>query len=219
MSTQAAEILTPTQPQSGMQTGSVSALDGDSCIVRLGWREIKASRAISCLVDPKVGDKVAVYTDDDTNYIVHVLSRPDDAAARTITLGKDATLVTVAGEVSLIAGKGINAMTPGHFNLVSGELMLTAREANSNFSSWTSRCEKAEFDSASLKIESVSLEMRAERLSQRVLYSFRWIQELDQLKAGQMFYDVKNVLAMRGKHSVITAEEELKLDGERIHMG
>ncbi|MGH8371422.1 MAG: DUF3540 domain-containing protein [Gammaproteobacteria bacterium] len=219
MNRQVVKVFESDQSVLGMETGIVSRQEADAWIVKIAWREICAAQAVSCLVEPQVGDKVVLYSDQDASFILHILSRPDETATRTITLGKGATLATAAGEISIMAGKGINAVTPGHVNLMSSQLMITSREADSTVSHWRSHSEIAEIESASFKLKTVSFEMRADRLLQRIKNCFRWIEELDQLKAGQLFYDIKNVLTMRGKHSVIMAEEELKLDGERIHMG
>jgi len=43
--------------------------------------------------------------------------------------------------------------------------------------------------------------------------------EIDQLKAGQLNYLVKKLMSLRGKHSVLTAEEDVRIDGDKILMG
>ena len=43
--------------------------------------------------------------------------------------------------------------------------------------------------------------------------------ELDQLEAGQLDHRAKKLLSLRGKYSVITAEKDVRIDGDKILMG
>ena len=58
-----------------------------------------------------------------------------------------------------------------------------------------------------------------ERVSQRVKRCYRRVEELDQLTAGQLNYRVKKLMSLRGKYSVLTAEEDVRIDADKILMG
>jgi len=58
-----------------------------------------------------------------------------------------------------------------------------------------------------------------ERLTQRIKRSYRTIEEIDRLRAGRLDYLIDKLLSLRGKYSMLTAKEDVKIDAERIHMG
>ena len=72
---------------------------------------------------------------------------------------------------------------------------------------------------AKIKLIGQTCDSVFERVSQRVKRSYRWVDELDQLKAGQLNYLVKTLMSLRGKYSVLTAQEDVRIDGDKILMG
>jgi len=58
-----------------------------------------------------------------------------------------------------------------------------------------------------------------ERVSQRAKRCYRRVEDLEQLTAGQLNYRVKKLMSLRGKYSVLTAEENVRIDGDKILMG
>jgi hypothetical protein len=58
-----------------------------------------------------------------------------------------------------------------------------------------------------------------ERLTQRAKRVYRFVEELDQLRARQLDYRADDVAQIRGRHTVMTARQIAKIDGEQIHVG
>jgi len=58
-----------------------------------------------------------------------------------------------------------------------------------------------------------------ERIAHKSRWSYREVEEMDQVRSGQIDYRSAKNLNLRGKHALITAEELVKIDGDQIHLG
>ena len=59
----------------------------------------------------------------------------------------------------------------------------------------------------------------ATRVSQKAKRAFRFIEEIDQTRAGAVDIRAQRMLGLRGENAVISARVLAKLDGEQIHIG
>jgi hypothetical protein len=57
------------------------------------------------------------------------------------------------------------------------------------------------------------------RLTQRAKRVFRFVEELDQTRAGTVDLRADKLVAVRGENAIISARVLAKLDGEQIHLG
>jgi hypothetical protein len=57
------------------------------------------------------------------------------------------------------------------------------------------------------------------RLTQRAKRVFRFVEELDQTRAGAVDLRAQNVVHIRGENALISARVLAKFDGEQIHLG
>jgi hypothetical protein len=48
---------------------------------------------------------------------------------------------------------------------------------------------------------------------------FRFVEEIDQTRAGTVDLRAQNLMAIRGENAVISARVLAKVDGEQIHIG
>jgi hypothetical protein len=58
-----------------------------------------------------------------------------------------------------------------------------------------------------------------ERVLSRVQRSYRVVEEVEQFSGRHLDYQVSENLSLRGKNSLITAEELVKLDAKQLHLG
>ncbi len=191
----------------------------DWVLVRDDGTETVAGQAVSCLVVPLAGDRVLAVAMGKKWYVLHILERAAGMSQRQIALDEGVVLSADAGRLTVVAKAGLSVVTPASANILASHIWLHAGTGESRFGRWTCRGESFQADVGTVKLNAVSLETTADRLVQHLKSCYRWVSDLDRTWAGQLVYTVKNVLSMRGKHSVVTAEQELKLDGERIHMG
>ena len=58
-----------------------------------------------------------------------------------------------------------------------------------------------------------------ERVSQQVQRSYRTVTETDQLRAQRIDYTAEKTMSLHGEHTLITADDLVKVDGDQIHLG
>jgi hypothetical protein len=57
------------------------------------------------------------------------------------------------------------------------------------------------------------------RLTQRAKRVFRFVEEIDQTRAGTVDLRAENLIGIRGENAIISARVLAKVDGEQIHLG
>jgi hypothetical protein len=76
------------------------------------------------------------------------------------------------------------------------------------------RAEVAKVALAAQEVESV-----VTRLTQRAKRVFRFVEEIDQTRAGTVDLRAQNLVGIRGENALISARVLAKIDGEQIHLG
>jgi hypothetical protein len=68
-------------------------------------------------------------------------------------------------------------------------------------------------------VKAKSVETIAERSLQKFKDSFRIIERIEQTSAKDIIQNIKNVFLQRSKNADISAQGDIKINGDRIHMG
>ncbi|MHC4400301.1 MAG: DUF3540 domain-containing protein [Planctomycetota bacterium] len=205
--------------QVALEYGRVTGCGEGVFTVETDSATVEARKSVNCLIEPLPGDTVLVSQAGwAAGYILAILEREAEAPA-TLSFGGDVELKSEQGRVRVSAQEGIDVVSAGRTALVSRSLAVHSGEAEVNVP-------RLSFFGSLLhaQVETIRLLGRAcdsvfERVSQRVQRSYRWIEELEHVTAGQLRCLVKKLLSLRGKHSVITAEEDVRIDGDKILMG
>lgn len=139
-----------------------------------------------------------------------------DAQARLVfeldaTSGR-ATLSTPSGDLALRAGGNVEISA-------GGSLRCDAPRAELRFGETRFEGERVTAVTKEASVTATRLETIATRLFERAKSVFRQVDDLHQLKAGRARTLVAGGLAVKAGHASIRADEELKLDGETIHLG
>ena len=204
--------------QAHQEIGVVRALSEDGIEVEIAGESFTAERAVSCLVRPEPGDEVLLVVPAiGPLYVLAVLRRDAHdplrigAEDRELSLHARAVRITGATSVDLAAGS---------------DLRMTARAVELRGCTAGVFFEKVEFVSRRVlsEVERARtafgvLEGVVDRLTQRIGRSYRYVEDLDLTRAGQIDLRAERALNMRGRHTVITAEQLVKVDGEQIHLG
>lgn len=180
--------------------------------------QFTARRAASCLLEPAAGDSVlAASTADGNWYVLAVLMRGDTAAV--VSLPADCLLRSSQGGLTLAAETRLALAGGEQVSITTPALEVHAEQAQASFS--VLRATAGLIEATATRVRSVAdmFETVAECIRQRAGSVFREVKDLDHLKAGQVYYRAETVLNMRGKHSVLSAEGEVKIDGTRVHLG
>lgn len=175
-----------------------------------------ARKAVSCLVEPREGDKVLCYFDELGSYILSVL----ESEARDNTHIKiDGSLLFETENDIAFVSENLNLVSRSSTNMLSDKVNITSNAATFLFDDIKLHSKKSISNIDHHQLVSKTTETVADTSTQRFNNSFRFIECLDQLNAGNLMQSVKNLFSTRSKQAVMLADQDVKIDGERIHMG
>jgi len=179
---------------------------------------IHARRAASCLLVPEVGDRVlcAVESRGDA-FVLAVLERKE-AGRATVEL-PERTLVRAAERLSLAANEGVDIVGGGEVRISSAAVEVTSLRTRLASRALEVVGDAVGAELGRVKFVAKSIDGMMERLSQRIKRSFRVVEETDQVKARHIDYAAETVAHFRGEHTVVTAKDLVKVNGEQIHVG
>lgn len=204
---------------SQLVTGTVAALSHPGYyIVHLGAQVVEAVVAVSCLIVPETADRVLLFQENQSFTILSVLARPGEEGV-TLRFPGDARLDAPNGKISLSACQDVNLITANKINMTSNQLSIAnnVTQLTSKLIDVTSHHLKGSTQIASIVAQRI--ETVANTALQHLHRSIRLIQESDIVNAGEMLQTVKRTFSLRSRHALLTAEKDVKVDGERIHMG
>lgn len=178
-----------------------------------------ARPAVSCLIRPMVGDRVAVWAPDGGEaFIVAVLERPGNGNT-TLHVHGDLDMRVTNGRFNVTADGGIAMETQQGMQLKADEMSLFAKKWCSVFSEWLCAGRDIVTRAASVAVIANTASSVVNRLVQRSRHCLREVEQLDQVRCGQMDYRAEHTMSLRGKHTLVTAEQLVKADGDQIHLG
>jgi hypothetical protein len=201
-----------------LETGRVERVVDDVIEVRLDGGTCRARRAKSCLVAPEIGDKVLYAVEDEGAYVLAVLEGRDDAPTRIAVEG-DLQLQSRGGRVLVGGREGIGLVSGREVSVTAGEVSVRAPKGSVAIEElgYLGRLVQAQVSKVALAAKEI--DTAAERLSQRVKRAFRFVEELDQTRAGTVDLRAQSMVGIRGENAVIAARVLAKVDGEQIHIG
>ena len=202
-----------------MEYGRVVASEDRFFTVETDRAEVKASKSVSCLVEPLPGDTVLLsQTASGKCYVLSILEREDQGPASLVFDG-DVDLKARQGRLRLAAQEGIDLVSAKDTALISTQLSVNSVQAEVNIQQLSFFGNFLQGRIQKIKLIGQACDSVFERVSQRVKRCYRRVEELEQLTAGQLNYRVKKLMSLRGKYSVLTAEEDVRIDGDKILMG
>jgi hypothetical protein len=173
---------------------------------------IAATRAKSCLVAPDAGDRVLCALDGGRVFVLAVL---EGAAASTRVVTDGDLAIESGGELALTAGSGAT----GLLRFAARELRVRAKVAAiaADELGFVGRTVEAQLEK--LAVVAAQIESRADRLLQRAKQAFRFVEGLEQVRAGVVDIRAESLAALRGQNTVVAARALAKLDGEQVKIG
>lgn len=224
-------------PEASQSMGTIVRIEGTTFVVRPddedlpsadarshrgAWREIRADRAVSCLVEPELHDYVLVAGKPDgatlkPAYVLAVLERASPNVA--ITSKGDVDVRLPSGRFRVGSRRGIELVSAESIDVVSSRLGVHAESAKVVASELVALASQVVGELATVKIAGKIFDRVYERVSERVQRSFRKVEEIDQLTARQIDWAAEQTVSIKSEHTVMTAKELVKVDGEQIHFG
>lgn len=195
--------------------GWIKFKDEDAFWVLDGGGLKKARKAFSCLVEPQPRDAVLLAEDEAGAYILAVLDResPDlelRFPGQATLSAPDNALRFAAGQVDIGGAK---------INLSANELTLYSTQAAVAIDTLSFIGAFAAMRIAVTRLTCGTYDAVLGRLNERIGNATRRVEGLDETRAGRVAVWVKETLFFKGKRVKLLAEEQVKINGEKIRLG
>lgn len=178
---------------------------------------VRAKLAFSCLVTPEPGDKVLVSTGNDL-YILAIIERPNNEDMK-LQFPADVSLVAKHGKINLSGREGIDITSPSQTNLTTNKLAINSLNTSIISNELSVRGDKVVSQWREVNSISKAFNFITDCLTQRMKNSFKTVDGVDQQTSLNFMQTIKKTLSIRSRDALITARKDVKIDGERIHMG
>ncbi|NUP10341.1 MAG: DUF3540 domain-containing protein [Polyangiaceae bacterium] len=187
--------------------------------ISLDGGSVEARRATSCLLDPIAGDRVLVaLLGDGSTFVLAVLEREGDAPG-SMSLDRDLKLELPEGRLSILTKDGVSMASAGGVSVVAPSVDVKAVDGRLGIERLALAGKHLLAEFVAVKAAASAVDTTLDRLSQRVKRAYRFVTELDQLKAKRVDWAAEKSMRLHGENTVMTADELVKVDGEHIHMG
>jgi hypothetical protein len=199
--------------------GTVAAFEADAVVVHVAGRPLKARRAVSCLVEPAIGDRVLVAISDDSFVLAVLVKGEAGAPGVTLAVDGDVTLRSRGGKVALVANDAVSLASATKVELNAPELEVRALKTSffSASLSYIGRALDGEIDR--VKVVARSVDRAIDRVTERIQNSFRTVEGIDRVRAKELDIDVEGNFSVHADNTIIGTEKLVKVDGEQIHLG
>ncbi|NQW85172.1 MAG: DUF3540 domain-containing protein [Alcaligenaceae bacterium] len=181
--------------------------------------ESRARCAVSCLLVPEIGDTVLLSASEDpmSSYILAILLRPTSDHSM-LKLPGGATMSTAQGQLSIQAAS-VCITGEQALQFETSALKLNASEAEIRIRRLHGWFEQVQTYVDTLKLVAKNTTATIERRLLRARESFKWIEQVDETRAGRIRLDVKGRLQVQSRHTSIKSEGFVSIDGKKINLG
>ncbi|WP_396586387.1 DUF3540 domain-containing protein [Bermanella sp. R86510] len=181
--------------------GTVTAITQESIAVRLiSGETVTAKKAFSCAFEPVDQDFVEVTLLNNTYYILNILERHQSSVA------------------TLSSPMGIELSSPS-ITMQSNAMAISNQTMNLSTGQYHHQSENINVHTDGARLTGRTVETNTERLISRIKDSFRIIERIEQVSAKDIIQNIKNAFIQRSRQVDITAKSDVKINGDRIHMG
>lgn len=189
----------------------------DYRILTDGGQLLRGKKADGCLLQPEINDLALIWqSGKDEVFILSILVKNSDSSQ--VVFKGDATIQTASGLMK-IEGETVEIAASQVVAVQAPEVNLKGRTGKARFVDFSFLA-----TTAFLNLEKVSLIVKKMDsvlglLTQRVKNSFRWVEQLDQTKAGHISHIAEERYSVKAGHAAIIAKDDVKIDGSKIHLG
>lgn len=194
--------------------------------VEIDGEEVATGRAVSCLVEPLVGDRVLVTgpaggepaVGGEPWFVLAVIERPV-AGETVLSADGDLSIRLPSGRLDLAARDGAKVTSGADVEISSAGFAVSALDTKITSERIALASRATEITSATLAIAATTIDTVAERVTEKVKRVFRKIEEIDQLRATCVDYVIKESMRIHSKHTVVSADEAAKIDAKNVYLG
>ena len=207
-----------------LETGTLTRAKGETrgdgpseWEVTLATGTFPATLAKSCVVMPDVGDKVLCAIDADGVYVVAVLSGREGVTTKIAAQGD--LQLSATGRVSVRGAEGVDLTGGGSVAIAGPEVHVRAQTGTFAIGELGFFGKLVQAEVTKVAVVAKEVDSIVTRLSQRAKRVFRFVEEIDQTRAGTVDVRAQSLLGLRAENAVISARVLTKVDGEQIHIG
>lgn len=199
----------PPIPATGC-VGIVTGVEADRYLVASGDAVLSGRRAVSCLLEPVVGDTVScVQFAPDELWLVAILMR-EDGAAHTLRLRGDTTVQVDDGRLSLHAPT---------IELQGENLTLAARKLAASVDEGEVVGREFRVIGSGIKLVAALIDTVADRVTQFSKHYQRHTQGVDRVRAQVLDQEATQLLAQTAEHVTVNGRRLVKTRGGQIQFG
>lgn len=183
----------------------------------LSVRRVK--RAVSCLVEPEVGDLVMLCEapSEQCSFILSVLAKSDPECGRMCLPG-GVTLQT-EGKQLTVQADGIDLKSRETIGLSTVHLDVNAAAATMRVGHFQTWADTVETTADRVTVLAKTLTQQLGRMITRVRESWRKVEGLDETQAARIRVYVEGSHQLDAEHVTVNAEGFVRVDGKSINIG
>jgi hypothetical protein len=205
-------------PAAGSPAAIVRGRKGLTVHIGRAGETLSARIAFSCLVQPEAGDLVATQDAGGSTWITAILERPTETPMRLLAEG-DVSIASAHGNISIAAAGRVQVDAGEAVGISGDELELQASVARFILDEHLQIGRRATYYVQKIRTAGQVLEQIAETVLTRARNLTRFVEESDQLRAGDVDHRAEGTMQLRAKTAFVTADDLVRLDAEQIHMG
>ena len=198
--------------------GTIVRIEGPVFVAQVDGVEVRARRAVSCLVEPLLHDCVLIAQQGATGYVLAILER-EEGVTTTLKVDGNVDLSVPQGKLRMVAKDGVDLVSPKEINVLAGTLSWHANQLKVTASEVVTAASQVIADIATTKLKGGIFDRVFDRVSERVKRSYRTVEEIDQVRSKQIDYQAHETMSLRSENLVATAKELVKSAGEQLNLG
>jgi hypothetical protein len=202
-------------------TASKPATAGEegACLVRAGTSVLLARRAAGCLLEPGPGDTVLVSIGARGEaFVLCVLER---AAEVPPVVGVPGGFTLAAGEGAVdVQGRRVNIAATESIGVEAGEVRMRSEgETYIRAGRLSLAGDVLTKAFETVRTTAGAVERSLGRLVERIANVYRRVDEAEDSRVGRYRLNVTGNMRLRAKNASLEAQEDVAVDGRKIHLG
>lgn len=182
----------------------------------------RAQRSTSCLIQPQRGDTVLLCQRGGFGrmrkmYVIAVLERASASAANVVFPG-GVSLQVAEGQIEVKATR-IQLSATANVAIKAPEVEVEGVRGMLRFYRLDALIDQANGRFGTMVAVAKDVSTRVGRLVQKVRYSYRWTEHLDETRAGRMRIKVEERMHVTARHASVLADEHVRIDAKKIDLG
>ncbi|WP_161495215.1 DUF3540 domain-containing protein [Advenella sp. S44] len=198
--------------------GTVQQINGALFTVNCDGADWICPQALSCLIEPQVGDQVIISGPDRYRvYLIAIISRSSNAPV-SLAIRGDLAIRSTSGSVSLHSAAGTHISSDAKLALSSAHYEQTNDTARFTVGQMSYTGETVEATVGKTTIFSSIVSLLADRINSVARLCFRNVKEVDHVRAQTIDYEAEKLTRVHGGYTTLTAQDVMKINGDQIHM-